>query len=67
MCIKAIANFDYEAAKDNLVETVKYLDAGKILGVAGKLLEDTRLFVQRKVRLVGDILTWPISMISSFT
>ena len=38
MCIKAIANFDYEAAKDNLVETVKYLDAGKILGVAGKLL-----------------------------
>ena len=39
MCIKAIANFDYEAAKDNLVETVKYLDAGKILGVAGKLLE----------------------------
>ena len=84
MCIKAIANFDYEAAKDNLVETVKYLDAGKILGVAGKLLEinpkdvvqkikdkvtdeDTRLFVQSKVRLVGDILTWPISMISSFT
>ena len=84
MCIKAIANFDYEAAKDNLVENVKYLDAGKILGVAGKLLEinpkdvvqkikdkvtdeDTRLFVQSKVRLVGDILTWPISMISSFT
>lgn len=84
MCIKAIVNFDYEAAKDNLVETVKYLDAGKILGVAGKLLEinpkdvvqkikdkvtdeDTRLFVQSKVRLVGDILTWPISMISSFT
>ena len=32
MCIKAIANFDYEAAKDNLVETVKYLDAGKSLG-----------------------------------
>jgi len=77
MCIKAIANFDYEAAKDNLVETVKYLDAGKILGVAGKLLEinpkdvvqkikdkvtdeDTRLFVQSKVRLVGDILTWPM-------
>ena len=29
--------------------------------------EDTRLFVQSKVRLVGDILTWPISMISSFT
>ena len=71
-------------SKDNLVETVKYLDAGKILGVAGKLLEinpkdvvqkikdkvtdeDTRLFVQSKVRLVGDILTWPISMISSFT
>ena len=84
MCIKAIANFDYEAAKDNLVVTVKYLDAGKLLGVAGKLLEinpkevaqkikdkvfdeDTRLFVQSKVRLVGDILTWPISMISSFT
>lgn len=84
MCIKAIANFDFEAAKDNLVETVKYLDAGKILGVAGKLLEinpkdvaqkikdkitdeDTRLFVQSKVRLVGDILSWPISMISSFT
>lgn len=33
MCIKAIANFDYEAAKDNLVETVKYLDAGKLLSL----------------------------------
>ena len=39
MCMKAFANFDYEAAKDILVETVKYLVAGKILGVAGKLLE----------------------------
>ena len=77
MCIKAIANFDYEAAKDNLVETVKYLDAGKLLEINPKEVaqkikdkvfdEDTRLFVQSKVRLVGDILTWPISMISSFT
>ena len=65
MCIKAIANFDYEAAKDNLVETIKYLDAGKIKDKVTD--EDTRLFVQSKVRLVGDILTWPISMISSFT
>lgn len=84
MCIKAIANFDFEAAKNDLVETVKYLDAGKVLGVASFLLEidpkevvgkvkdklsdeDTRLFVQGKLRLVGDILTWPVSMISSFT
>lgn len=84
MCIKAIANFDFEAAKTDLVETVKYLDAGKVLGVASFLLEidpkevvgkvkdklsdeDTRLFVQGKLRLVGDILTWPVSMISSFT
>ena len=84
MCIKAIANFDFEAAKDNLVETVKYLDFGKVLGVAGKLLEikpkdvvekvkdkvtdeDTRIFVQSKLRLAGDVLSWPISMISSFT
>lgn len=84
MCIKAIANFDFEAAKNDLVETVKYLDAGKVLGVASFLLEidpkevvgkvkdklsdeDTLFFVRSKVRLVGDILTWPISMISSFT
>lgn len=84
MCIKAIANYDFEAAKDNLVETIKYLDAGKVLGVAGKLLEinpkdvaqkikdkvtdeDPRLFVQSKVRLLGDLLTWPISMISGLT
>lgn len=84
MCIKAIANFDFEAAKNDLVETVKYLDAGKVLGVASLLLEidpkevigkvkdklsdeDTRLLVKDKLSLVGDLLTWPISMISSFT
>ena len=50
MCIKAIANFDYEAAKDNLVETVKYLDAGKILGVAGKLLEINPKDVAQKIK-----------------
>lgn len=83
MCIKAIANFDFEAAKNDLVETVKYLDAGKVLGVASFLLEvnpkevaqkvkdklsdeDTALFVKSKLRLVGDILTWPVSMVSSF-
>ena len=50
MCIKAIANFDYEAAKDNLVETVKYLDAGKLLGVAGKLLEINPKEVAQKIK-----------------
>ena len=39
MCIKAIANFDFEAAKNNLKETIKYLDAGKVLGVASFALE----------------------------
>lgn len=83
MCIKAIANFDFEAAKNDLVETVKYLDAGKVLGVASLLLEidpkqvvqkvkdklsdeDTVLFVKGKLSLVGDLLTWPVSMVSSF-
>lgn len=83
MCIKAIANYDFEAAKNNLCETIKYLDAGKVLGVAGKLLEikpkdvvkkvqdkladeDTRIFVESKIRLVSDILTWPVSMITGF-
>lgn len=84
MCIKAIANFDFEAAKTDLVETIKYLDAGKVLGVASLLLEinpkdvvnkvkdklsdeDVEFFVKEKLHLVGDLLTWPISMISSFT
>lgn len=75
MCIKAIANFDFEAAKDNFKETLKYLDAGKLLGVAGLALEadpkalvnkvknkladeDLKLAVQKKLRLVSDIVGW---------
>ena len=75
MCIKAIANFDFEAAKDHVKETIKYLDAGKILGVAGLALEldpkalvnkvkdklsdeDFKLAVQKKLRLVSDIVGW---------
>ena len=42
MCIKAIANFDFEAAKDHVKETIKYLDAGKLLGVAGLALRRRR-------------------------
>lgn len=75
MCIKAIANFDFEAAKNNVKETVKFLDAGKILGVASFALEldpkaivnkvkdklsdeDVKLAVQKKLRLVSDIVGW---------
>ena len=68
MCIKAIANFDFEAAKDHVKETIKYLDAGKILGVAGLALEldpkalvnkvKDKLSVQKKLRLVSDIVGW---------
>lgn len=84
MCIKAIKNFDFEAAKDNLHETIKYLDAGKVLGVLGGAMEelhpkkivakvkdtlsdeDLRIKVDDKLHLVGDLLTWPVSMVSSF-
>ncbi len=75
MCIKAIANFDFEAAKNHVKETIKYLDAGKLLGVASFALEvdykaipgkikdklsdeDVKIAVQKKLRLVSDILGW---------
>ena len=97
MCIKAIANFDFEAAKDHVKETIKYLGGNSangqlaswssaavpeptsglllLLGVAGLALEldpkalvnkvkdklsdeDVKLAVQKKLRLVSDIVGW---------
>ena len=53
MCIKAIANFDFEAAKDHVKETIKYLDAGKLLGVAGLALEaDPKALVNKVIPIV---------------
>lgn len=82
MCIKAIANYDFEAAKENVKQTIKYLDAGKLLGVAGLALEldpkvvvskvkntladeDFRIKVESKLRLVKDILGWPLQYVQS--
>lgn len=82
MCIKAIANYDFEAAKENVKQTIKYLDAGKLLGVASFALEidpkavvtkvknslvneDLAFAVQGKLRLVRDILGWPIQYVQS--
>lgn len=48
MCVKAISEIDFEATKNHVMETIKYLDSGKLLGVAGGLLElDPKAMVQK--------------------
>lgn len=62
MCIKAIANYDFEAAKENVKQTIKYLDAGKLLGVASFALEVDPKAVVTKVKnsLVNEELEFAV-------
>ena len=41
MCIKAIANFDYEAAKDNLVETLSTSTQARSSALQASFLRST--------------------------
>jgi len=81
MCLWRYNNQTPEDIAEDIKLTIKYLDAGKVLGFVGTLAEDaikfikgrpikkmlededTKLFIQSKIRLLGDFLEWPVNLV----
>ena len=79
MCIKAVKSVGVSATIENVKGHLAVLDMGKVLGVAGKVLEinpkevlkkmdlrdeDVRLAVKNKLNLVIDFMQWPFIMVT---
>ena len=79
MCIKTVKSIGVEASLDLLKDTVRDLDMGKMLAVAGGVLEadpkalrkkfdlldeDVRLAVKKKINRLVDGLKWPFSFVA---
>lgn len=79
MCIKTVKSIGVEASLELLKDTVRDLDMGKMLAVAGGVLEadpkailkkfdlrdeDVQLAVKKKLNLVLDFLQWPFIFVT---
>lgn len=79
MCIKTVKSIGVEASLELLKDTVRDLDMGKMLGVAGGLLEadpkaflkkfdlrdeDVQFAVKKKLNLLVDFLQWPFIFVT---
>jgi len=79
MCIKAIKSVGLAATVDSVKGHIADIDMGKILGVAGGLLEvdykglikkfdirdeDVKLLIKNKLNLVIDFMQWPLIMLT---
>ena len=79
MCIKTVKSIGVEASLDLLKDTVRDLDMGKMLAVAGGVLEadhkallkkfdlrdeDVRFAVKKKINLLVDFLQWPFIFVT---
>lgn len=79
MCIKTVKSIGVEASLELLKDTVRDLDFGKMLAVAGGVLEadpkaflkkfdlrdeDVRFAVKKKLNLLVDFLQWPFIFVT---
>ncbi len=79
MCIKTVKSIGVEASLELLKDTVRDLDMGKMLGVAGGILEadpkaflkkfdlrdeDVQFAVKKKLNLLVDFLQWPFIFVT---
>ncbi len=79
MCIKTVKSIGVEASLELLKDTVRDLDMGKMLAVAGGVLEadpkaflkkfdlrdeDVRFAVKKKLNLLADFLQWPFIFVT---
>ena len=79
MCIKTVKSIGVEASLELLKDTVRDLDMGKMLAVAGGVLEadpkallkkfdlrdeDVRFAVKKKSNLLIDFLQWPFIFVT---
>lgn len=79
MCIKTVKSIGVEASLELLKDTVRDLDMGKMLGVAGGILEadpkaflkkfdlrdeDVQFEVKKKINLLVDFLQWPFIFVT---
>lgn len=79
MCIKTVKSIGVDAAVESVKGHLQVLDMGKVLGVAGKVLEinpkavlakidirdeDVRLKIKNKLNLVIDFMQWPFIMVT---
>ena len=79
MCVKAIKSVGIDATIDNVKGHLHDLDMGKVLGVAGKVLEldpkamlkkidirdeDVKLKLKNKLNLIIDFMQWPFIMVT---
>ena len=79
MCIKTVKSIGVEASLELLKDTVRDLDMGKMLAVAGGVLEadpkallkkfdlrdeDVRFAVKKKINLLVDFLQWPFIFVT---
>lgn len=79
MCIKTVKSIGVEASLELLKDTVRDLDMGKMLGVAGGIFEadpkaflkkfdlrdeDVQFAVKKKLNLLVDFLQWPFIFVT---
>ena len=79
MCIKTVKSIGVEASLELLKDTVRDLDMGKLLGVAGGILEadpkaflkkfdlrdeDVQFAVKKKINLLVYFLQWPFIFVT---
>ena len=79
MCIKTVKSIGVEASLELLKDTVRDLDMGKMLCVAGGILEadpkaflkkfdlrdeDVQFAVKKKLNLLVDFLQWPFIFVT---
>lgn len=79
MCIKTVKSIGVEASLELLKDTVRDLDMGKMLAVAGGVLEadpkallkkfdlrdeDVRFAAKKKINLLVDFLQWPFIFVT---
>lgn len=79
MCIKTVKSIGVEASLELLKDTVRDLDMGKMLAVAGGVLEadpkallkkfdlrdeDVQFAVKKKLNLLVDFLQWPFIFVT---
>ena len=79
MCIKTVKSIGVEASLELLKDTVRDLDMGKMLAVAGGVLEadpkallkkfdlrdeDVRFAVKKTINLLIDFLQWPFIFVT---
>lgn len=79
MCIKTVKSIGIDASIELAKDHLHDLDMGKMLGVAGKLLEvdykklikkfdirdeDVQLALKNKLNLIIDFMQWPFIMVT---